>query len=273
MRSEFGVAAGPGDCAGVELLNVWHVQADRSYDVVAGARKPHIVAVRTLAGRGGLWLADGEMLEVGASSLMLLDGRELSRYRCLGKAWEFWWLGLWFRGAMPLPERLVVEVPTLPDESERLAEVMRRLRGTSTAERRLASALFVGILYGWLLGRQAASTTSPHGAAIKRVIDGMYQRLTDGWPVDEMATAACLGERRFRQVFQAETGFSPKAFHDRIRMNYATELLRLGTYSVGEVSGQLGFSSPFNFSRTFRRVMGLSPSKVGHRTPATGEAS
>ncbi len=262
MRSEFGLASGASDAAGVELLNVWHVQADRSYDVAAGARKPHLVVVRTLAGGGALWFADGGVVAVGPASLVVVDGRELSRYGCVGESWDFWWLGLWFGGPLPLAFRRVVGVPGLADEAARLAEVMRLVRGESAAERRLASALTGGILYGWLLGRQEARAGSPHGAAVKRVIDGMYARLAEGWPVGRMAAEAHLGERRFRQVFQAETGCCPKAFHERIRMNYAAELLRLGSYSVAEVAGQLGFSNPFNFSRTFRRVVGRSPSRL-----------
>ena len=128
----------------------------------------------------------------------------------------------------------------------------------------LASAQLLRFLYEWRVKLSGVERRSPYAEAVRRVIDGMHARIDGLWPVSEMALEARLGERRFRQVFEEETGCSPKSYYDRIRMDYATELLRLGCYSVAEVSCQLGFSNPFNFSRAFRRVKGFPPSSLNN---------
>jgi len=46
----------------------------------------------------------------------------------------------------------------------------------------------------------------------------------------------------------------------RLRMNRAAEKLRSPGVLVSEVADDLGFSDPFHFSRTFKRVFGVSPS-------------
>ena len=46
----------------------------------------------------------------------------------------------------------------------------------------------------------------------------------------------------------------------RLRMTRAAALLREPGVLVSKVSDELGFSDPFHFSRTFKRVFGVSPS-------------
>ena len=45
----------------------------------------------------------------------------------------------------------------------------------------------------------------------------------------------------------------------RLRMGHAAQRLQSPGTLVKQVSGELGFSDPFHFSRTFRRVFGVSP--------------
>ena len=45
-------------------------------------------------------------------------------------------------------------------------------------------------------------------------------------------------------------------------MNKAMELLKSGNYNVSEVADMVGSSSPFNFSRDFKKHFGVTPSSV-----------
>ena len=45
----------------------------------------------------------------------------------------------------------------------------------------------------------------------------------------------------------------------RRKMHLAAELLQQPDILVKQVAAQLGFADPFHFSRTFKRVFGLSP--------------
>ena len=66
---------------------------------------------------------------------------------------------------------------------------------------------------------------------------------------------------RFRQVFAALTGQAPKRFYDGLRLEYGRGLLRLGIHKVADVAERLGFSSPFHFSRAFKKHFGKPPSE------------
>ncbi len=61
-------------------------------------------------------------------------------------------------------------------------------------------------------------------------------------------------------VFKAEKEQSMQRFHTEARMREACFLLQTSFYTIGEISTRLGYKDMFYFSRTFRKIYGLSPS-------------
>lgn len=51
----------------------------------------------------------------------------------------------------------------------------------------------------------------------------------------------------------------PSDYLARCRIRRACQLLRHSTLSVGAVANSVGFEDHFYFSRTFRRITGVSP--------------
>lgn len=62
------------------------------------------------------------------------------------------------------------------------------------------------------------------------------------------------------RVFRRHAGQSVTTFLQNVRLGKAQELLRYTPLSVSEISYAVGFSSPYYFTRTFRRIVGTSPS-------------
>lgn len=61
---------------------------------------------------------------------------------------------------------------------------------------------------------------------------------------------------------KALTGQGPQVYLNNYKMNVAMELLKSGQYNVGEVAFKTGFSAISNFSRSFKKRFGYSPSEV-----------
>ena len=79
-----------------------------------------------------------------------------------------------------------------------------------------------------------------------------------GFALADAARALGLGQEAFRKRFRAEFGVPPGAWHLRRRMERALELLR--QHDVARTARELGYRDPFQFSRQFRRVVGVPPS-------------
>ncbi|MDB4973122.1 MAG: Transcriptional regulator [Myxococcaceae bacterium] len=77
--------------------------------------------------------------------------------------------------------------------------------------------------------------------------------------VPTLARRANMSVRHFTRLFRAETGSSPAAFVERIRVETARRLLETSARSVEEVATQSGFGTPESLRRAFARRVDLSP--------------
>src|SRR5262245_38576420 len=82
-------------------------------------------------------------------------------------------------------------------------------------------------------------------------------------PLDVRAVAAvaCLSEAHFIRSFHACFGETPHRYLQRRRVERAMFLLRETERSVTSVCFDVGFSSLGTFSRTFRAIVGETPSE------------
>ncbi len=80
--------------------------------------------------------------------------------------------------------------------------------------------------------------------------------------IKDVARAACLSEFHFMRSFKQAFGYSPNQYIRHQRISKANNLLKTGKYSVSEVSSLCGFSDHHYFSRCFKKIKGVPPSKV-----------
>ena len=67
-------------------------------------------------------------------------------------------------------------------------------------------------------------------------------------------------------IFRHETGVSFTNYVQRLRLNYATNLLVSSDLSVADISEQSGFHSVSYFIRIFRRINGKTPLEYRNTT-------
>ena len=88
-------------------------------------------------------------------------------------------------------------------------------------------------------------------------IDLAYRRPLD---VGALAAVACMSRAHFIRSFKTTFGETPHRYLQRRRIERAMERLRSGGTTVSEVCVEVGWTSFATFSRTFREVVGCSPS-------------
>ena len=84
----------------------------------------------------------------------------------------------------------------------------------------------------------------------------------ENFGINDLASALNISYSSLYAKMKAETGISPKIYVTAYRMEKAMALLKAGGYSVGEVAEIVGSSSPYTFSREFKRHFGFPPSKA-----------
>ncbi len=79
--------------------------------------------------------------------------------------------------------------------------------------------------------------------------------------VSTVADALGISDGYLSRVFRAGTGITPAAYITMVRMRNAKNLLRMHTYKVYEVADLCGYTDITYFSSTFKKVVGMSPTK------------
>jgi AraC-like DNA-binding protein len=99
-------------------------------------------------------------------------------------------------------------------------------------------------------------------AASRRLLrarDTMDRSYAEPLDVATLARVAMTSEAHFIRTFNATFGETPHRYLQRRRLERAMALLRETERPVTEICLEVGFASLGTFSRTFARVLGMSP--------------
>jgi transcriptional regulator GlxA family with amidase domain len=83
--------------------------------------------------------------------------------------------------------------------------------------------------------------------------------------VPALARRARMSERSFHRLFTAEVGISPGRYVERARVDAARARLENSKDGLSAIARRCGFASQETFVRTFRRVVGVSPTEYRRR--------
>ena len=102
------------------------------------------------------------------------------------------------------------------------------------------------------------------GSAIRFIIRS--QDLDASPTLEQLAAVARLSPYHFARQFKTATGLPPHEYVISRRVERAKQFLQGGDLSLAEVAAHAGFSDQSQFSRHFKRLVGVTPGQF--RTPA-----
>src|SRR5215217_3517532 len=92
-----------------------------------------------------------------------------------------------------------------------------------------------------------------------RARDAMDRTFAEPLCIPRLAQIAEVSEAHFIRTFRATFGETPHRYLQRRRVERAMFMLRTTDSSVTQICTDVGFTSPGTFSRTFRELVGQSP--------------
>jgi AraC-like DNA-binding protein len=93
-------------------------------------------------------------------------------------------------------------------------------------------------------------------------IDYISENFMNSISLDELSALCGLSKYHFLRIFKQVTNYTPTVYINRIRCNYAKQLLLNGT-NVTEAATASGFSDIHYFSNCFKKYKGCRPSEIG----------
>jgi AraC-like DNA-binding protein len=139
----------------------------------------------------------------------------------------------------------------------------RTLRpGGDTVLTRLADILIIQTIRWWI---ESQTTMQPGWLAalrdvrIGRAITLIHREPARAWTIGTLANKVAMSRSSFADHFTKTLGEPVMHYVARWRMYTALTILQQDSVDIGELAARLGYSSEAAFSRTFKRVIGITP--------------
>ena len=125
---------------------------------------------------------------------------------------------------------------------------------------KICSAILCEILYACQRVRKSELMSSnPERASeiIGYINENYMKKITN----ERIAEKYGLHPIYISKLIKIHTGMPLHQYLIRIRVAHSVEFLTSGAYSIGEISEKCGFCDIYHFSKCFKQIMGVSPSK------------
>jgi len=178
--------------------------------------------------------------------------------------------GRWPRGAPGTPA--IATAVAEPDLLDAAARMLRLLDHPADAPV-LAPMIEKEMLWRALTGAQgdtvrqiglADSDLSHVGRAIAWIRDNYAEPMR----IDDLARLSGMSASAFHRHFRSVTAMSPLQFQKRIRLQRARSLLVAHPGDIAGVGHHVGYDSPSQFNREYRRLFGAAPGQDAQRLRA-----
>ena len=129
------------------------------------------------------------------------------------------------------------------------------------------------IVYRVLCGEQGGSlralaSRDEHFTRIARVLKHIHTEYAKPLSVESMAKRAGMSVAAFHHNFKLVTASSPLQYLKRIRLDRAKRLMAHDGYNASTAARAVGYESPSQFSREFKRLFGVTPVEEAEQTRA-----
>jgi AraC-like DNA-binding protein len=129
------------------------------------------------------------------------------------------------------------------------------------------------IAYRVLRGEQggalrALASRDDHFTRVARVLKYIHADFARPLSAEEMARRAGMSVSAFHHNFKLVTASSPLQYLKRIRLDQARRLMAHDGYNASTAARAVGYESPSQFSREFKRLFGVTPVEEAEHTRA-----
>lgn len=120
------------------------------------------------------------------------------------------------------------------------------------------------ILYRLLTGPYGAqlrkfACEDERAAPVERAIAYLHRTFRQPFDLDELLSVAARSQSSLYRDFKDATGLSPLQFRTRLRLEEARRMMVSAPVGAAEAGFAVGYESPSQFSRDYRRLYGRAP--------------
>lgn len=184
--------------------------------------------------------------------------------------WTYSWIGFYGEQIPHLLERtsLSSRHPVFPMDTRLmpgLYELLNEVEQEEPAVRDLRVQMLLHDFFASLVKLSPVTATGgvipqTKESYVHRSLDFLHTHYAEDITVAQLANLVGLDRKYLSALFKNAVGLPPQQYLLKYRMERASELLKRGKLTVGEVARSVGYHDALLFSKMFRKTIGVSPS-------------
>ncbi len=243
-----------------------------------------LLMILTVQGQGRL-TCRGQAWPLATNCLMWIDCREAHLYESLpGVTWTFFWIH--FTGAnsrsyhRQFDERtggqpvIQLDPQGMPVWTELFGRLIRQQIRHGLQSELQSAQLLVDLMTRAILSDLDPSGLQLHDyPAVTTAIQLMEEHLSGGLSLNDLALAAKVSRYYLIKLFVRQTGLTPMAFWQQMRLSEAKRLLHQTDWTIERIADAVGLVPASHFIAVFRRVETITPGQYRKRWFNRGQTS
>lgn len=186
--------------------------------------------------------------------------------------WEYMWVEFngynckYFCDEAKISDRTPVYTPAHPEKFYDLfANLLEHNAVGSVKENSPRSTAALLNLFALLcedLGGETGEPLPQNQVKLQPVLDFIHANFCNAdLSLRTIAEQTFFNESYLCRIFKQTVGISPQKYIINLRMQKAREMLKHSTFSISDISMFVGYKSPYYFSKEFKRIFNLTPSR------------
>ena len=227
----------------LSVYNVGFQKCDPLYQWGPGIRNHYLIHY-IISGKG-YYEVNGKMFSLQAGDTFLVyPNTEVTYYADQNTPWEYTWVGFTGSDAAKIKRQLLRIYEARGNEFQNAVEMTGRLY--------TALALFM---------KHSPPTEQQDSAKsyVQKGIEFISANYSYPITVEDIADYVGVSRSHLFRSFESVLQQSPKEYLTSFRMKQACYLLEHSTLSITAIANSVGFENSLYFSKSFRKMKGLSP--------------
>lgn len=106
-----------------------------------------------------------------------------------------------------------------------------------------------------------SSLSQTDAILLQRITDYYSSHIAEHITVEQLCRQFSIGRSHLQRIFRQETGLGAIEYLCQMRVSAAKKMIRENQKNMTEIAGALGYTSIHYFSKQFKKITGMAPSK------------
>lgn len=256
------------DSLGLSVFNCGSQQCESGHSWGPALRDHHLIHI-VASGRGKLVLRDTEYQLTAGDGFYIPENEVVYYAADEVEPWEYYWVG--FNG-IDAQRLLGAAEFSAASPAFRLSDTaaaigllrqLYRATGTTFADEIKMTGLLYQLFSLLVTDNDKSAGRAQNDSYLKSALKFIEHNYSSMISVADIAHSAGISRSHLYRIFVRELGTTPNEYLTRYRVDIARQLLSHHNVNVSEAAYSSGFSDPLYFSRVFKKLTGVAPSKYG----------